>query len=152
MAKDRLGVIVPYRNRYPQLVEFKAAIEKYLTRKKINYRLIIVEQDDAKLFNRGTLLNIGFKEAKKHKCNYVCFHDVDMIPSKVDYSYSENPVHLAHTLINYDNTHKPIFDQYFGGVTKVMKEETVCGLQVCNISKVFSKEFSIIINDIFLYD
>jgi len=117
MAKDRLGVIVPYRNRYPQLVEFKSAIEKYLTREKINYRLIIVEQDDAKLFNRGMLLNIGFKEAKKHKCNYVCFHDVDMIPSKVDYSYSENPVHLAHTLINFDNTHKPIFDQYFGGVT-----------------------------------
>ena len=117
MAKDRLGVIVPYRNRYAQLVEFKSAIEKYLTRQKLNYRLIIVEQDDARLFNRGMLLNIGFKEAKKHKCNYVCFHDVDMLPSKVDYSYSENPVHLAHTLINFDNTHKPIFDQYFGGVT-----------------------------------
>ena len=27
MAKDRLGVIVPYRNRYPQLVEFKAGLE-----------------------------------------------------------------------------------------------------------------------------
>tara|TARA_R110002126_G_scaffold101229_3_gene233281 strand:+ start:752 stop:2176 length:1425 start_codon:yes stop_codon:yes gene_type:complete len=117
MAKNRLGVIVPYRNRYAQLVEFKSAIDKYLKREKISYRLIIVEQDDAKLFNRGMLLNIGFKEAQKHKCNYVCFHDVDMIPSKVDYSYSENPVHLAHTLINYDNTHKPIFDQYFGGVT-----------------------------------
>jgi len=117
MRKHRLGLIVPYRNRYPQLVEFKSAIESYLTKAKIDYRLIIVEQDDAKLFNRGKLLNIGFLEAKKLKCDYVCFHDVDMVPSKVDYSYSETPVHLAHTLVNYDNTHKPIFDQYFGGVT-----------------------------------
>jgi hypothetical protein len=117
MAKHRLGVIVPYRNRYIQLVEFKSSIEKYLKGQGIDYRLIIVEQDDAKLFNRGKLLNIGFQEAKKLKCDYVCFHDVDMLPSKVDYSYSENPVHLAHTLINYDGTHKPIFEQYFGGVT-----------------------------------
>jgi len=28
MAKHRLGVIVPYRNRYVQLVEFKSSIEK----------------------------------------------------------------------------------------------------------------------------
>jgi len=117
MAKHRLGVIVPYRNRYIQLVEFKACIEKYFERQSIDYRLIVVEQDDAKLFNRGKLLNIGFQEAKKLKCDYVCFHDVDMLPSKVDYSYSENPVHLAHTLINYHGTHKPIFEQYFGGVT-----------------------------------
>ena len=117
MTKHRLGIVIPYRNRYSQLYEFKTAIKEYLRKTDIDYRLIIVEQDDAKLFNRGKLLNIGFSEATKLNCDYVCFHDVDMLPSKVDYGYSNIPIHLATTLINSDNTHKPIFDQYFGGVT-----------------------------------
>jgi len=117
MTKHKLGIIVPYRNRYAQLYEFKQSIKEYLRKTEIDYRLIVVEQDDAKLFNRGKLLNIGFLEAKKLKCDYVCFHDVDMLPSKVDYSYSNVPIHMATTLVTSQNTNKPIFDQYFGGVT-----------------------------------
>ena len=92
---NKLGVIVPYRNRYEQLITFKESITKYLESKNINFELIIVEQDNAKLFNRGMLLNIGFKYARKSGCNYVVFHDVDMIPLAVDYSYSKTPIHLA---------------------------------------------------------
>ena len=117
MANHKLGIIVPYRNRYSQLYEFKESIKEYFKRLDIDYKIIIVEQDDAKLFNRGKLLNIGYLEAKKQRCDYICFHDVDMLPSKVDYSYSDTPVHLASILVGEDNTHKPIFDQYFGGVT-----------------------------------
>ena len=117
MTKHRLGIVVPYRNRYAQLYEFKQSIQDYLRSTEIDYRIIVVEQDDAKLFNRGKLLNIGFLEAKKLKCDYVCFHDVDMLPSKVDYGYSDVPIHLATTLTSSDNKNKPIFDQYFGGVT-----------------------------------
>ncbi len=40
-----------------------------------------------------------------------------MLPTKVDYNYSEHPVHLASILVNEDNTQKSIFEQYFGGVT-----------------------------------
>jgi beta-1,4-galactosyltransferase 1 len=112
----KLGVIVPYRNRYEQLIQFKSEITKYLNSKSINFELIIVEQDDAKVFNRGKLLNIGFKYAKKLDCDYVVFHDVDMIPIDVDYSYSEYPVHLASRLIS-NKTERIIFDEYFGGVT-----------------------------------
>ena len=110
---DKLGVIVPLRNRHEHLAEFKQAIIEYLTEKGYNFELIIVEQDDAKLFNRGMLLNIGFKYAQRAGCNYVVFHDVDMIPLVVDYSYSPNPVHLATGFL--DN--REIFDDYFGGVT-----------------------------------
>ena len=117
MIKHKLGIIVPYRNRYAQLYEFKQSIKDYFRKLDIDYSIIVVEQDDAKLFNRGKLLNIGFLEAKKLKCDYICFHDVDMLPSKVDYSYSNVPIHMATTLISSDNTHRPIFDQYFGGVT-----------------------------------
>lgn len=116
MAK--LGVIVPYRNRYNHLIKFKKAIINYLNSKDINFELIIVEQDDAKLFNRGMLLNIGFKEAKKLKCDYVVFHDVDMLPVYVDYSYSDVPLQLATNFVKENgDKDRTIFDEYFGGVT-----------------------------------
>jgi hypothetical protein len=116
---EKLGIIVPYRNRYEHLLQFKRLIVKYLDSKSYkNYVIIIVEQDDAHLFNRGILLNIGFKEAKKQRCDYVIFHDVDMIPIDVDYSYSDNPIHLATNFV-LEDAEKPrtIFDEYFGGVT-----------------------------------
>jgi len=106
---NKLGIIVPYRNRLEHLKEFKTRMTRYLKKLGYLYEIIIVAQDDAKLFNRGMLLNIGFKYAEDLDCDYVVFHDVDMIPLDVDYSYSEHPVHLA--------TDKDIFDTYFGGVT-----------------------------------
>jgi hypothetical protein len=115
---QKLGVIVPYRNRYEQLQIFKARISEYLEKKGIPFELIVVEQDDAKLFNRGMLLNIGFKYAKKMGCRYVVFHDVDLIPYDVDYSYSEYPIHLAKNVFESETgKKKESFDQYFGGVT-----------------------------------
>jgi hypothetical protein len=110
----KLGIIVPYRNRFDQLEEFKREMKKYMNRKKIPYEIFIIEQDDAKLFNRGMLLNIGYTYAKKENCDYVVFHDIDMLPFRVDYSYSEIPVHMATRFRNFDRT---IFDEYFGGVT-----------------------------------
>ena len=92
----KLGIIVPYRNRFEQLQEFKKSIVEYLDSNTYgDYVIIIVEQDDAKLFNRGMLLNIGFKQAKEHGCDYVVFHDVDMLPQNVDYSYSDKPLHIS---------------------------------------------------------
>jgi hypothetical protein len=114
----KLGVIVPYRNRYNQLIIFKRKIKIYLKRSKIDYELIIVEQDNSKTFNRGKLLNIGFLEAKKLGCDYVVFHDVDMVPIKVDYSYSDYPIHLIGGFTERkDNFKRMVFDEYFGGVT-----------------------------------
>jgi hypothetical protein len=60
------------------------------------------------------LLNIGFKYALENKCDYVVFHDIDMLPIDVDYSYSDHPVHLA---TNFKDKKRELFDTYFGGVT-----------------------------------
>ena len=117
MNNHKLGIIVPYRNRFDQLLSFKSSIKKYLSKSGIDYELIIVEQDDAKNFNRGKLLNVGFIYAKKLKCDYVVLHDVDMLPIDVDYSYCEYPVHLASNLFDEKERQKEIFDEYFGGVT-----------------------------------
>ena len=116
--KNKLGIIVPYRNRYNQLEVFKEHMGNYFTDKNIKYTIYIVEQDDAKQFNRGFLLNIGFNYAKKDKCNYVVFHDIDMLPIDVDYSYSEIPLHLStNFILEEGEKERELFDEYFGGVT-----------------------------------
>lgn len=117
MESKKLGIVVPYRDRYVHLQIFKNHVKEFLESKNFNYELIVIEQDDAKNFNRGKLLNIGFTYAKKLKCDYVVFHDVDMIPVEVDYSYADFPIHLATNFISDDNTDRIIFDDYFGGVT-----------------------------------
>ena len=106
---DRLGIIVPYRRRHKHLKLFLQRIVDYCTLEGLAFKIIVVEQDLASAFNRGMLCNIGFKEAVSRKCNYVVFHDVDMIPLQVDYSYADHPVHLASDNIP--------FDSYFGGMT-----------------------------------
>lgn len=113
----KLGIVVPYRNRYDHLLSFKKSIKKCLESKGIDYELIIVEQDNANTFNRGKLLNIGFLTAEKLNCDYVVFHDVDMLPVDVDYSYSSIPLHLATNFVTNSKTKKVLFDEYFGGVT-----------------------------------
>lgn len=114
----KLGVIVPFRHRWEHLHVFLREIENYLNRNKIPHEIIIVNQDDGKQFNRGMLLNIGFKHARVLRCDYVVFHDVDLIPVFADYSYCDHPVHLA-TQIQDEITGEITipFDQYFGGVT-----------------------------------
>jgi hypothetical protein len=118
MSNHKLAIIVPYRDRFEDLIIFKKELSDYLNNKGINYELIIVEQDKAKTFNRGKLLNIGFMYAKRMKCDYVIFHDIDMIPLEADYGYEEYPVHLSSNFVStQEGFTRTIFDEYFGGVT-----------------------------------
>ena len=89
--------------------------------KDIEYEIFIIEQSDNKPFNRGKLLNVGYKYAVNKGCDYFVFHDVDMLPEDVDYSYSEKPLHLATHLQEHD--YETTFFDYFGGVTMFTKED-----------------------------
>jgi len=111
----KLGVVVPYRNRPKQLSQFLESMSLYL--KGIEHSIIIVDQDDDKDFNRGKLLNIGFIEAKAQECDYVVFHDIDMLPIDADYSYVNTPTHLVGELKLPKGYSRDLFDTYFGGVT-----------------------------------
>lgn len=114
----KLGIVVPYRNRPEQLEIFKKEIPKFLSSVSItDYIVIVVDQIDKKQFNRGKLLNIGFLEAQKHKCDYVIFHDVDMLPVEADYSYSDKPLQMANTFLKDGEFTRTIQRNYFGGVT-----------------------------------
>lgn len=75
-------IIIPYRNRKEHLDLFIKDViplfEKYLK----PFKLVIVEQDEGKLFNRGMLLNIGFNEYKD-KSRFFFTHDVDTLPNDI---------------------------------------------------------------------
>jgi hypothetical protein len=82
--------------------------------KEYTYEIIVVNQSDEQLFNRGKLLNIGAKYAIDNGFDYICFHDVDMLPKTADYSYTEYPTSLISELENKEGN---VFYNYFGGIT-----------------------------------
>lgn len=118
-VNHKLGIIVPYRDRETQLKRFLSHMKDYI--KDIDYEIFIIEQLDLKPFNRGKLLNVGYNCAVEKGCDYFVFHDVDMLPEDVDYSYSDKPLHLATHLQEHD--YETTFFDYFGGVTMFTKED-----------------------------
>jgi N-terminal region of glycosyl transferase group 7 len=90
-VKPEIAIIVPYRDlhvkqrRKQQLDLFIPSISKFMELKKdrSSYRIYIIEQsNDGRKFNRGKLLNIGFKIACADGCKAFIFHDVDLLPSE----------------------------------------------------------------------
>jgi len=93
-------IIVPYRargnqtERRQQLEYFIPYMNNYMKKLNLKFTIMIMEQNDDKLFNRGKLFNIGMLEAAKlfveGEKPYFCHQNVDLIPQKIDYSlYSE---------------------------------------------------------------
>ena len=114
----KLGIIIPYRDRAKQLRVFTREIKNFLNvYPRIDYTVIVVNQQDKKKFNRAKLLNIGFIEAEKRGCDYVIFHDVDLIPVKGSYEYSDVPLQLANKFEPLGHFKRTIQRDYFGGAT-----------------------------------
>ena len=88
----------------------------FLNDRNIKHKIFIGHQVDDKLFNRSGTKNAAFLAAKEEGCDYVAFHDVDMLPEDgADYSYPEdNPIHIATYLSQWDYNLRDV--EYFGGV------------------------------------
>jgi len=121
--KHKLGICIPYRDRQSHLDELVDKLGKLLTNKGIDHGFYVGHQVDDKLFNRGAMKNVAAQYAFNDGCDYIAWHDVDMIPDdNVDYSYPENnPIHIATKLSKYD--YGMNYDQYFGGVILFTKEQ-----------------------------
>ena len=119
----KLGVCVPYRNREMHLHEFIPKVGKYLKEQGIEFQMYFAHQVDDKLFNRGAMKNIAAKHAFEEGCDYIVWHDIDMIPEKeADYSYpKEYPVHIATNISQMD--YKLKYHEYFGGAVLFTKEQ-----------------------------
>lgn len=107
-----MTIIVPYRDRKSHLDQFIPHMRKYLP----DARIVVVEQTDDALFNRGLLVNIGAAFAFDYlNENAIAIHDVDKLPIRADYSYPEKkPRQLVRSL------RQPV--DYLGGVTLFNKQ------------------------------
>ena len=123
----KLGICIPYRNRKEHIDRLIPHLGKYLTNKGIDHAFYVGHQIDDKLFNRGAMKNIAAHVAFEDGCDYVAWHDVDMLVysedgTEADYSYpDENPIHIATMLSKYE--YGLGYAQYFGGVVLFNKEQ-----------------------------
>ncbi|XP_015904124.1 beta-1,4-N-acetylgalactosaminyltransferase bre-4-like [Parasteatoda tepidariorum] len=129
-AKEKIAIIVPFRDREQHLRIFLHNLHPLLQRQKLDYGIYIVEQMGSKPFNRAMLMNIGYVEALK-QYDYDCFifHDVDLIPEddRNPYKCSEQPRHMSVAIDKYK--YAPLYEGLFGGVSAMSKKhmETVNG-------------------------
>ena len=121
--KHKLGICIPYRNRKEHLDILIPKLSAHLDNKGIEHSFYIAHQIDDKLFNRGVMKNIAAKYAFEDGCDYIAWHDVDMIPFEdCDYSYPiEAPIHIATQLSKYN--YGMSYPDYFGGVVLFTKEQ-----------------------------
>jgi len=120
-TQPKLAIIVPFREeqntkvRITHLKQFVKHMNIFFNKKNIQYGIFVIHQPSySKRFNRGKLLNIGYKVAKKY--NIIVTHDVDMLPD--DYLLNfylhipKYPVHIAYpgSAVQYT------YDKYFGGI------------------------------------
>lgn len=119
----KLGICIPYRNRKEHLERLVPHLSKHLTEQGIEHKFYVGHQVDDKLFNRGAMKNIAAEYAFNDGCDYIAWHDVDMLTHEDgDYSYpDENPIHITTKLSKYN--YGLGYDQYFGGVVLFTKEQ-----------------------------
>jgi len=120
-GKHQLAVLVPFRGRYEELLEFAPHIHKFLNRQRIRHQIWVINQHDEYRFNRASLLNIGHLLTRE-SCDYLVMHDVDLLPDndKLSYAYPEKgPFHVSspelHPLYHYRT--------FIGGIFIMTKEQ-----------------------------
>lgn len=114
----RLAIIVPYRDRETHLRSFIPHLHDYFRIDKLDRHIPlhvhVIEQADALPFNRGRLINAGFALAGDD-ADYLCLHDVDLLPLWSDYAFPLHPARLCwHGSPNSQQRHL-----YIGGVTAI---------------------------------
>lgn len=96
--KDRVAIVIPYRDRADHLPVFLKNIHPLLMKQQIEYGIFVIEQIDDGLFNRAALMNVGFLVAlQMHKWDCFIFHDVDLIPldDRNLYKCPQQPRHMS---------------------------------------------------------
>ena len=90
-----LIILVPYRDRFEHLRQFVPHMERFL-RGKLSFQLVVIEQLPGAPFNRGKLLNVGFR-LHRDEAPLFALHDVDTLPQdeSCDYLIADRAMHLA---------------------------------------------------------
>lgn len=123
-ARDRVAIIVPYRDREQHLPVFLKNLHPFLMKQQIEYGIYIVEQAAGSQFNRASLMNVGFIEAMRDK-NWDCmvFHDVDLLPmdDRNLYTCPDQPRHMSVAVDTFG--FKLPYSTIFGGVSAMTAKQ-----------------------------
>lgn len=119
-ARQKVALIIPYRDRDMHLRIFINHMIPILKRQQRDFKIYVVEQvgkDDK--FNRGALLNVGFVEAlRDYDWQCVIFHDVDLLPESDENIYEcideQQPIHFGGHLDKFNYTLP--YSGHFGGI------------------------------------
>uniref|UniRef100_A0A0A9Z9N9 Beta-1,4-N-acetylgalactosaminyltransferase n=2 Tax=Lygus hesperus TaxID=30085 RepID=A0A0A9Z9N9_LYGHE len=123
-ARDRVAIIIPYRDRTEHLSKFLANMHPFLQRQLLDYGIFVIEQYGNDVFNRAMLLNVGFVEAlgiREFDC--FIFHDIDLLPEddRNLYTCPDQPRHMS-AAVDVFNYRLPYAD-IFGGVSAMSKTQ-----------------------------
>lgn len=110
-------ICIPFRNRDEQLKHFINNTVPLIQKHLPNTLVLVIEQNEGKLFNRGALLNVGFKEYK-NQTRYFFTHDVDLNPThKCINEFYSKEVKKTDVLGIYTSQHNTL-----GGIIKINNE------------------------------
>nr|XP_046262246.1 beta-1,4-galactosyltransferase 7 isoform X1 [Scatophagus argus] len=116
----KLALIVPFRERFEELLVFVPFMHTFLNKKKIRHKILVINQVDHYRFNRASLINVGHLESG-NDTDYLAMHDVDLLPlnEALEYGFPEDgPFHVAspelHPLYHYKT--------YVGGILLLTKK------------------------------
>ena len=120
-SEHRLAIVVPFRDRFDELLIFVPRISRFLQKQGIDYKIYVINQKDLYRFNRASLINVGFLISRS-ECDYMAMHDVDLLPLNPNLTYhypSDGPFHLA-----APNLHpKYHYKTFVGGILLIKRED-----------------------------
>ncbi|CAH2234742.1 jg20969 [Pararge aegeria aegeria] len=120
-SKKKLAILVPFRDRFEELLEFVPHMHNFLTKQNIPYHIFIIQQKDSNRFNRASLINVGFLHTKKDY-DYIAMHDVDLLPMNNDLKYDYPKDCIYH--ISSPQTHpKYHYETFIGGILLIKRED-----------------------------
>lgn len=122
-SSHRLAILVPFRDRFEELLIFAPHMQKFLDKQNINYHIFILNQVDRFRFNRASLINVGFLEVNKNY-DYIAMHDVDLLPVNDELLYifpNKGPYHISSPEL-HPRYHYPTF---VGGILLIKREHFI---------------------------
>ena len=134
----RLTIVIPYRDREAHLRQLLPPLTGILRQQQVRSRILVVEQADSDLFNRGKLINIGMQHAAADS-DYYCLHDVDAVPLEADYRCPSQPLRLVNRLRTAEGDAQRT-DYYFSGAVSLTREQAFAANGYSNLYRGWGKE------------
>ena len=142
-------IIIPYRNRKKHLDYFIENTVPLIEKVMPNTLVVVIEQEDGKLFNRGSLLNIGFK-IYENKTKYFITHDIDLNPTKL---FVESKYNCEIDKNNIQGLFTSVYGT-LGGIVKIRSDDILIlmdfliifgdggqKIKPCKLERIFLKKY-----------